>query len=100
MSIIQKRFEEFTLDGWKPPSINEEAGMWCYTAMCMTGEAGETADGVKKLIKGTKDKDYVALEIGDTLHYLTVLAKQLGYTLEDIMAMNMKKLVDRRKQKK
>ena len=34
----------------------------------------------------------IALELGDMLWYLSVLADELGYSLEDIMTMNLEKL--------
>lgn len=34
----------------------------------------------------------IALELGDALWYLTEAAVALGYSLEDVMEMNIKKL--------
>lgn len=63
----------------------------------LNGEAGEVADHFKKhLYQGHKlDTKEVALELGDCLWYLTVLAKIIGYDLECIAKMNNQKLLKR-----
>jgi NTP pyrophosphatase (non-canonical NTP hydrolase) len=37
----------------------------------------------------------LALEIGDTLHYLVKLSNYIGYPIEKIIKMNMEKLNER-----
>ena len=61
------------------------------TGMCT--EAGETLDVLTKfLFQGHPlDKRHMALEIGDTLCYIAVTASALGYTLDEIMEMNIEK---------
>lgn len=63
-------------------------------AIGLTGEAGETADLLKKhLGHGHElDKAKVALEMGDTLFYLAGIATVLGISLDDVAAMNVAKL--------
>ena len=60
----------------------------------LTGESGECADMVKKLIfQGHGlDKEHFAKELGDVSWYLAVSADAIGYTLEDIFEMNAAKL--------
>lgn len=62
--------------------------------MGMNGEAGECIDIVKKhLFQGHElDKEKLAKELGDVAWYLAVTAHAIGYTLEDVMRGNMKKL--------
>ena len=71
------------------------AAMYC--ALGMTGEAGEASEHIKKWHRdGVINKEAAALELGDVLWYVTRLADTLGYSLEDILNMNVKKLQSRR----
>lgn len=60
----------------------------------LVGESGECADLVKKhLFQGHElDKEHLAKELGDVAWYLAVVADAIGYDLETIMKMNVKKL--------
>lgn len=72
---------------------------YTYTAIALGGEAGEVQNEIKKLIRDDKRvvtdarREKIALELGDTLFYLTKLAHQCGYSLNSIMKMNIDKLV-------
>jgi NTP pyrophosphatase (non-canonical NTP hydrolase) len=67
-----------------------------YVALGLTGEAGEFAEKVKKYIRdGDWDAPRAARELGDVLWYVARAAEALGYTLDDIADMNIKKLQDR-----
>ena len=74
-----------------------------YPTLGLSGEAGEVADKVKKVIRGDKGLSFeneetckaIALEIGDVLWYVASLANDLGYTLEEICEMNYAKLKSR-----
>ena len=64
----------------------------------LAGEVGELAEKVKK--NATHDKavftpEDMAKELGDIQYYLSVLAHALGYTLEEVMQMNIDKLSKR-----
>lgn len=67
----------------------------------LTGEAGEVADKVKKVLRdnngeftGERTKE-IAKELGDVAWYLAVLAHSIGYTLEEICKMNIDKIESR-----
>jgi len=74
-----------------------------YPTLGLTGEAGEVAEKVKKIIRdhGGVDKitaekrDELAKELGDVLWYLANLAYDLGFSLDHIAEMNIEKLTDR-----
>ena len=84
----------------------DEHNLIVYPTLGLTGEAGETADKVKKVLRDNKGdfseerKKEIALELGDTMWYAAALAKDLGYRLEDICMMNIRKLEDRKKRNK
>lgn len=69
-----------------------------YTALGLTGEAGEYSEKVKKYIRdGVYDKRLAAKELGDVLWYLTSAAQENGYSLQDIAEMNAVKLLERKR---
>jgi NTP pyrophosphatase (non-canonical NTP hydrolase) len=72
-----------------------------YPTLGMTGEAGEVADKVKKVIRDNNEeftdekKREIAKEIGDVLWYCATLARDIDFKLEDIARMNIEKLASR-----
>lgn len=69
-----------------------------YPALGIAGEGGEVAEKVKKWLRGDKELDKLELlkEAGDVLWYLTSLADDLGYTLQDLVDANIQKLTSRK----
>lgn len=65
--------------------------------MGLCGESGEAIDIVKRhLAQGHElDKEHLAKELGDIAWYLAETATVLGYSLEDILQMNIDKLKKR-----
>ncbi len=69
----------------------------------ITGEAGEVAEKLKKIIRdkdsqvSEQDKQEMAKEIGDVLWYLAVFAHDLGVPLDKIAKQNLDKLASRQK---
>ena len=67
----------------------------------LVGEAGETADKIKKLIRdkdgviSEEDKELVTKELGDTLWYIASISRYLGVSLSDVAQGNIDKLEDR-----
>lgn len=62
--------------------------------MGLCGEAGEAIDLVKKhLAQGhALDREHLARELGDVAWYLAETATAIGYSLEEILSMNIEKL--------
>jgi NTP pyrophosphatase (non-canonical NTP hydrolase) len=73
-----------------------------YPALGLCGEAGETAEKVKKAIRddgGTlteERREAIAAELGDVLWYAAQLATEAGLELEEIAEANLAKLASRR----
>ncbi len=67
----------------------------------LTGEAGEAADKIKKILRdkdgivSDADREAVAKELGDTLWYLATTARYFGVSLSSIAEGNITKLEDR-----
>lgn len=67
----------------------------------LTGEAGEAADKIKKILRdkdgiaSAEDRDLIAKELGDTLWYIAAIARYLEIPLDDIARGNIKKLESR-----
>ena len=68
-----------------------------YTALGLTGKAGEFSEKVKKLIRDGKfDRELAVKELGDVLWYLTAAAHEIGFSLQDVAEINTVKLLARK----
>lgn len=73
-----------------------------YPTLGLTGEAGEVADKVKKVIRDARGeftpekRQEIMKEIGDVLWYCATLSRDLGYDLEEVARTNVEKLRSRR----
>lgn len=80
-----------------------------YVALGLSGEVGEVANKVKKLIRDAeledttpledipKDKrDAIASEVSDCLWYISQLCTELGISFDDIANHNLEKLHQRK----
>ena len=67
----------------------------------LTGEAGETADKIKKILRdkdGTvsdEDRESATKELGDVLWYVAAIARYLGVDLSEVAEGNINKLESR-----
>ena len=73
-----------------------------YPTLGLTGEAGEVADKVKKVIRDnsqqfTEERRLeIAKEIGDVLWYCATLSRDLGFELDDVARWNVEELRSRK----
>ncbi len=74
-----------------------------YLTLGLTGEAGEIANKVKKLIRDGADREgyheklnKIGYELGDVMWYCAMLAKEVDMNLGRIMEDNLDKLADRK----
>jgi len=74
-----------------------------YPTLGLTGEAGEVADKVKKVLRdrdGVFDlerREAIKLELGDVLWYVAQLSSELGFELNEVAEANLNKLASRAK---
>lgn len=67
----------------------------------LTGEAGETADKIKKILRDKDgvvspgDRELIVKELGDTLWYVASIARYLKVPLSDVASGNIRKLESR-----
>ncbi|MBG9611693.1 nucleoside triphosphate pyrophosphohydrolase family protein [Bacillus cereus] len=99
-------YQEAALRTWN--NKTDFGGRVSNAALGLIGEAGEVADIVKKAMyhghgfqpahcPGEEDGNIykLALELGDIMYYVSIMAHELGYTLQDIAEMNIEKLAKR-----
>lgn len=91
-------YQEHALD----TAIYPENQRIIYPTLGLTGEAGEVADKVKKVIRDNnlqftdERKLEIAKEIGDVLWYCATLSRDLGFELDTVAQMNVDKLRSRK----
>lgn len=67
----------------------------------LTGEAGETADKIKKVLRdkngvvSDEDRDSIVKELGDVLWYIAAIARYLDVGLSEVAEGNISKLENR-----
>lgn len=72
-----------------------------YPTLGLSGETGEVADKVKKVLRDKngifdgETRHEIAKELGDVLWYVSTLAYDLGFKLDEIAQMNVDKLASR-----
>jgi NTP pyrophosphatase (non-canonical NTP hydrolase) len=99
-------FSRYQKESRKTAVYPNQGNNFVYPTLGLTGEAGEVADKIKKVIrdKGAKlDKETIKeieKELGDVLWYLSQLATELKLDLEEIAKGNLKKLFSRQKRNK
>ena len=83
-------------------AVYPEAVALAYTTMGLVGEAGEIANKVKKIYRdhngviSDEHEQEIAKELGDVLWYIAAIAYEIGFKLDDVALMNLKKLNSRK----
>jgi len=71
-----------------------------YMLIGLTNEAGEAAGKYKKVLRGdttlVDSKAAIADELADCLWYIAGAATVMGYTMDELMEMNINKLASRK----
>ena len=99
MNEYQEKAKQYDLfrqtEDYKSPAFLEKV-------LGLVGEAGETADKIKKIIRdkdgeiSDKDRAEIVKELGDVLWYVANIARYLGVSLEEVAQMNLEKLESRK----
>ena len=99
MNEYQTAAEQYDLfrqtEDYKSPAFLEKV-------LGLVGEAGETADKIKKIIRdkdgvvSEADRKEVAKELGDVLWYIANIARYLNLSLEEVAQLNLDKLESRK----
>jgi len=93
-------FQEWVERGWtrKVDSERDEMRELAVMALGLAGETGEVVEPIKKEIRGDGpvDIDSLTLELGDVLHYLCRIASHYRIPISRVIAMNVRKIEDRR----
>jgi len=99
-------FEEYQKKSRKTalyPNVGEN---FIYPTLGLTGEAGEVAEKVKKILRDNngvvndEKKSEIKKELGDVLWYIAQIATELGLSLDEIAELNIEKLYSRLERKK
>tara|TARA_R100001244_G_scaffold118014_1_gene87806 strand:+ start:842 stop:1219 length:378 start_codon:yes stop_codon:yes gene_type:complete len=86
----------------KKTAIYPKSADIMYPALGLTGEAGEVANKVKKIVRDGQEnspsdwREQIAYELGDVLWYCAALASDLGLSLGRIATENTDKLSGRK----
>ena len=99
------RLNEYQVEAFKtavyPHHGEQELPGVLYAILGLAGEAGETANKIKKVIRddggvlSVYNKHAVKEELSDCLWYLAALATELDFTLDEIAEANLAKLKSR-----
>lgn len=95
---VVETFAEYQLAARKTAVYPEEHRI-VYPAFGLASEAGEVCDKIKKALRGDFETglNYEGLkkELGDVLWYISILAEDLGFSLQEVAQANVEKLADR-----
>lgn len=98
------QFDEYQQTAHKTavyPGQDNPMGL-AYLALGLNGEAGEVAEKIKKAMRDeggviSDERRYLLRkECGDVLWYLTEMCSALGFSLGEVAAENIVKLMDRK----
>lgn len=96
-------FKEYQKESRKTALYPDKDNNIVYPALGLSGESGEVADKVKKIIRddggnvSNEVRDAISKELGDVLWYVSQLATEFGLDLDQIALRNIEKLQDRLK---
>ena len=87
---VFNHYQNWALNKWFGPREME------ISVLGIAGESGEVCEKVKKYLRGDDvPREAVAGELGDVLYYIATTADYLGYTLQEIVDMNVTKITRR-----
>ncbi len=100
------RFKEYEKLAAKTAIYPDRGKNLIYPVLGLSGESGEVAEKVKKLIRDknysidTEFIDSIKKELGDVLWYVAAICFELGISMEDVAKTNIEKLASRKSRNK
>lgn len=100
------KYDLFVQDGEVDKNNDLSKAAFIEKVLGLTGEAGETADKIKKIIRdkggvaSPEDTDAIKKELGDVLWYIANISTYLDISLSDIAKTNLNKLEGRQQRDK
>lgn len=94
-------FEEYQKESRRTAIYPNRDDNFIYPTLGLSGEAGEVAEKVKKVIRDKEGKideetrGELKKELGDVLWYIAQIASELNLSLDDIAQLNIEKLSSR-----
>jgi len=94
-------FQEYQEKSRKTAQYPDAGKNFVYPTLGLSGEAGEVADKVKKIIRdkggivNDETREAIKKELGDVLWYVAQLSTEFGLSLDDVAEGNIKKLYSR-----
>jgi NTP pyrophosphatase (non-canonical NTP hydrolase) len=94
-------FEEYQKKSRKTAIYPKAGDNFVYPTLGLSGEAGEVAEKIKKVIRDKEGKidnesrEMIKKELGDVLWYVAQLASELNLELDEIASANIEKLYSR-----
>ena len=88
------RLLNLTLSDTTENGIGEDTGTVLNACLGLSSEVGEFNDMIKKWIFHEKDLDeeHLKKELGDIMWYIAMMCHAFGWSLDEIMEMNINKL--------
>ncbi|MFA5163529.1 MAG: nucleoside triphosphate pyrophosphohydrolase family protein [Patescibacteria group bacterium] len=94
-------FREYQENSQKTAIYPNKGNNFIYPTLGLSGEAGEVAEKVKKIIRDKNgvveeiDKEEIKKELGDVLWYVAQIASELNLDLDLVAQTNLDKLMSR-----
>ncbi|OHA57672.1 MAG: hypothetical protein A2114_01920 [Candidatus Vogelbacteria bacterium GWA1_51_14] len=94
-------FKDYQRESRKVAKYVDAGKNFIYPTLGLTGEAGEVADVVKKIMRddgmkvSPEKKEELKKELGDVLWYVAQVATEFDLDLEDVAQTNLAKLFSR-----
>ena len=95
-------FDEYQKQSRTTAVYPNQGSNFVYPVLGLAGESGEVSEKIKKVIRDKggqiddQTREEVGKELGDVLWYVAQLATELGLSLSDVAANNLKKLFERK----
>jgi NTP pyrophosphatase (non-canonical NTP hydrolase) len=94
-------FSEYQIQSKKTAKYPAIGHPVVYPVLGLAGESGEVADKIKKIFRdkngvfSAEDLEMIKKELGDVLWYISQIATELEFSLEEIAQLNLQKLFSR-----